>query len=57
MEFQVTRSGAALIGFWVILTGAVVSIPFWSLNAVAALFWLAVWCVVCLCVLVPRWAS
>ena len=43
MEFQVTRSGAALIGFWVILTGAVVSIPFWSLNAVAALFWLAVW--------------
>ena len=57
MEFRVTRSGAALIGFWVILAGAVVSIPFWSLNAVAALFWLAVWCVVCLCVLVPRWAS
>ena len=32
MEFRVTRGGAALIGFWAILAGALVSLPFWLLD-------------------------
>ena len=57
MEFQVTRSGAALIGFWAALAGILVSLPFWMLNLLAALLWTAVWVLFCMCVLVPRWAS
>lgn len=57
MEFRVTRGGAALIGFWAILAGALVSLPFCLLDAAAALLGLAVWCAVCVCILVPRWAS
>lgn len=57
MEFRVTRSGAALIGFWAILAGALVSLPLWLVESGAALLTLILWCAVCVCILVPRWAS
>ncbi|WP_367925749.1 PH domain-containing protein [uncultured Ruthenibacterium sp.] len=57
MEFRVTRSGAALIGFWAVLAGILISLPFWALNAAASLLGLAIWCVICVCILIPRWSS